>query len=705
MHVAVAGVHVGRDEQAARTDLPVDRVQAPAHAVELPPLEHLLQGALHLLAIGDPEVPALQEVEEPVALAHAPAHRRLQQVGERGRGHVQVVEEGAPARADPGQGLAGRAALRREDRVGLGAGLEVGRLAQLGHVARQVGVDGVHHAQLVAHGLLDVDALEAVAVIAEALQRDDHVLVDLEGVCVRGDGRDAGALVPEAVARLGAHRDEPLGGAGVGELHHLGGGPRHGVLVVTSHVEQQDHLRPVGPRGLRGVAHRAHVALVHVLHACAEHARLLVEEPLGLDDRRHRVLDRAEELEADRAQVPGLRVQDEHCRGDEPVAAFLLHPGQPPEELVGDVLAEARAADLGRGDPQHRGLALGHTPVGPVAGDPELTVLQVVDLPEVVVQALDLEPGPVGHHHAPGDQVVEGAAPGHGLLAPGVQRDVPADGRGVLGGRVHREDVTRGVRRLGHPLGDRAGPDPHDRHGPIDARDGPQLRAAHRVQLLGVHDGRLGVQRHRAARVARAAAARDDGQPALDAGRDHSRDLLFGIWGHDHERQLHAPVGGIRDVGHARVAVELDVVLAGHPGQAAQGLPAQLLLPAEPGLEPGHGLAGARRELERERVAGGPGHDLVEPVVQGVHERGPALRALQHVVLDEGVALDDPHVPQDLEEHPRRPPGAALAAELVQHLPHGLAEDPDDDLPVRERRVVVRDLANARSLDGFVHLD
>ena len=63
-----------------------------------------------------------------------------------------------------------------------------------------------------------------------------------------------------------------------------------------------------------------------------------------------------------------------------------------------------------------------------------------------------------------------------------------------------------------------------------------------------------------------------------------------------------------------------------------------------------------------------------------------------------GIAVDDPDVAQHLEEHPRRAPGAPLAAQLVQHRPQVRAEQPDDDLAVGERRVVVRDLAQARGV-------
>ena len=64
--------------------------------------------------------------------------------------------------------------------------------------------------QLVRDRQLDVDPLDAVGVVAEPLERDDDVLVDLERVGVLGDRRGARAVEPELLARFGRHRDEAL---------------------------------------------------------------------------------------------------------------------------------------------------------------------------------------------------------------------------------------------------------------------------------------------------------------------------------------------------------------------------------------------------------------------------------------------------------------------------------------------------------------
>ena len=72
------------------------------------------------------------------------------------------------------------------------------------------------------------------------------------------------------------------------------------------------------------------------------------------------------------------------------------------------------------------------------------------------------------------------------------------------------------------------------------------------------------------------------------------------------------------------------------------------------------------------------------------------------VVLQIGIALDDPDVAQDFEEHPRGAPRAPLAAQFAQHVPQRRSEQADDDLPVGERRVVVGNLPQPRCGGGRI---
>jgi hypothetical protein len=85
--------------------------------------------------------------------------------------------------------------------------------------------------------------------------------------------------------------------------------------------------------------------------------------------------------------------------------------------------------------------------------------------------------------------------------------------------------------------------------------------------------------------------------------------------------------------------------------------------------------------------------DLGETVMQGADERVAALRVLQQVVLEIGIARHHPDVAQHLVQHAGGAAGAALGAQLEQRLPGVVAEQPDDDFAVGERRVVVGDLA------------
>ena len=87
--------------------------------------------------------------------------------------------------------------------------------------------------------------------------------------------------------------------------------------------------------------------------------------------------------------------------------------------------------------------------------------------------------------------------------------------------------------------------------------------------------------------------------------------------------------------------------------------------------------------------------DLAEAVMQRLDQRGAALRVVEQVVLQVRVAPDDPDVAQHLVQHPRAAAGAALAAQFVEHAPGVRAQQPDHDLAIGERRVVVRNLPQA----------
>jgi hypothetical protein len=378
VHVAVAGVHVQRHPHAAAQHLGVDRAAALDDRRERGAGEHRLQRLQQLLLPRRAQRVVLQQREHGSAAV--------------GLHHVQVLQPVLPQRAHLAQQ---RQRLLHAVFQQLGAGNLAGVVAaaQRQAVLREEGFQPVDELELVAQRQLDVDALDALGVLAHPRQRDDDVLVDLERVRVARDGRGALAVEPELLARVGAHGDEAFAAAAVGDAHDLAGGARHGRLVVADDVAHQHHLRQPTARqralALGGVAHGLQVAVVQVLQARQDRAvlalRLGEHEVLDLDDARHAVLRVAEELEAHGAHVRRHAVHDPARAGDQAVAAFLLDAGQAGQELVGDVLAQAFLAEHAAGNVQPLG-ALQPLAAGVEVAQLEARHLDVVDLAEVVVE-------------------------------------------------------------------------------------------------------------------------------------------------------------------------------------------------------------------------------------------------------------------------------------------------------------------------------
>ncbi len=403
---------------------------------------------------------------------------------------------------------------------------------------------------------------------------------------------------------------------------------------------------------------------------------MLVDVVLDLDDRGHGALQVAEEFQAHRAHVLGHAVQDERGRSDEPVAAFLLHAGQPGEPLVGDVLAEPFLAQPLAFDFEQL-LALLRLAVGLEAADAEARERGVVNAPAVVLQALDLDPAGVGRNHAPAGEIVERGSPQHGLLAAGVHRDVAADARGVGGSRIDREHQARLLGRLHDALGDDSRAAADHRAWLGKPRQHALLDRADRIELLGVHHGGEPVERDRASRVAGPAAAGNDGEAQVDQ-RLHDRGALFlGVGIHDDERILDSPVGRVGDVRDARHAVELDVVLARDRGEPARHLAAQAARLGELVLEGVDRGARAGEEIGHAvglRLVDAALVDLAQAVAHRLDEHVEPARAVVEVVLQVRVAVHDPDVAQHLVEHARRAPGDALLAQLLERAPRRLSQ-------------------------------
>jgi hypothetical protein len=142
---------------------------------------------------------------------------------------------------------------------------------------------------------------------------------------------------------------------------------------------------------------------------------------------------------------------------------------------------------------------------------------------------------------------------------------------------------------------------------------------------------------------------------------------------HD-ERVFDAPVGCVGHVRDALQAVERDVVLARVAAERALHAPAQRRRFRKPF---GEAVDGAARGIEQPadfavavRIVRGitraPLIDRVEPVMQRVDEQLAPPGVVQQIVLQIGIALDDPDVAQHLEQHSRRAAGAALAAKILE---------------------------------------
>lgn len=141
-----------------------------------------------------------------------------------------------------------------------------------------------------------------------------------------------------------------------------------------------------------------------------------------------------------------------------------------------------------------------------------------------------------------------------------------------------------------------------------------------------------------------------------------------------------------------RQAAEIDVVPAGDACQRRFHLTAQVGVGGEAVGKNVNRLPGRMQQLFGLPVVVQARLELIEPVVQGMDELVTAVGILLQIVLQIGIARHYPHVPQDLEQHASRAPGAT---QVLNESPVLLAEETDDDFPVGEGGVIVGDFAYA----------
>ena len=146
-----------------------------------------------------------------------------------------AIEQALPVRARRGDERARVVALL-VDHFLRRALLRVGTPRLQERRAREEALELVAELDLVRDRELDVDPLDAVGVVAEALERDDDVLVDLERVRVPRDRRRARAIEPELAPAFRRNGDEAFAAARVRNAHDLGCRLRDGVVGLADDV-------------------------------------------------------------------------------------------------------------------------------------------------------------------------------------------------------------------------------------------------------------------------------------------------------------------------------------------------------------------------------------------------------------------------------------------------------------------------------------
>ena len=140
----------------------------------------------------------------------------------------------------------------------------------------------------------------------------------------------------------------------------------------------------------------------------------------------------------------------------------------------------------------------------------------VVDFAEIVAHALNAQPFALRVDHLPVGEVVQRRTPQHGFFTARVHRHIAAHAGRVGGSRINGEHQTRLMRGFLHPPRYHARAAMDNRMFAVQARQFDKFDAAMLVQLFRIDDCAHRIQRHGAAGITRAAAARDNDQIQLD---------------------------------------------------------------------------------------------------------------------------------------------------------------------------------------------
>jgi hypothetical protein len=220
------------------------------------------------------------------------------------------------------------------------------------------------------------------------------------------------------------------------------------------------------------------------------------------------------------------------------------------------------------------------------------------------------------------------------------------------------------------------------------------------------------VSGHRAAGVAGAASARNDGQAQIDAALDQPGHFGLGIRRQHDKRVFHAPVGGVGHMGHTAEPIELDVVARSQPAQGSLGA-ARRRAAVSPrkaasskACDGSRPAAAATRPPWRRASAVNAACGAFQPrpggAVSASTSRRRRLGLSSRSSCRYGLRCTTQMSPStSYNMRAERPVRARRAA--TQGVPGREPQQPDHDLPVRKRGVVVRDFPQARRVVNRSH--
>jgi len=277
---------------------------------------------------------------------------------------LDLREDGFVAREERGEIAleAPQVTLAAQVLVAGGAQLRLGALAagqRRGQLLRQPlpivgggrghgGAGASDAGELVATFLGQVESVEVAGQLRQGRERQDDVLVQLEGVRALGDGTEPLAVRPEArgLGRV-ARKEHVRVGIGGKQARQALAAASELVRRARHHVDEQHRLRSRVLRRLGAVVDGLDVLLVEVLEGLERLLASVRELPGDVEDHAGGLVHAlAEELEASGQALRVGAVQDELRGRDDPVGAFFLQAGQAAQGLVGDVLPQVGLADL-----------------------------------------------------------------------------------------------------------------------------------------------------------------------------------------------------------------------------------------------------------------------------------------------------------------------------------------------------------------------